>query len=55
MPEKTKKERDYTTVSVPNSLINRVDEVVKNEKYGYPNRSDFILEAVRKRLRDKSI
>ncbi len=53
MPEEqSKKQRNYTTVSIPNSLMARVDDVVKNEKYGYQNRSDFINEAIRKRLRE---
>jgi metal-responsive CopG/Arc/MetJ family transcriptional regulator len=49
-----KKERvvNYTTVTVPNSLMSKVDLVVKNDKYGYQNRTDFIFEAVRKRLRE---
>ena len=49
--EKLKK-RDYTTVSIPLSLMERVDEAVKSRKYAYQNRSDFILDAIRKRLRE---
>jgi metal-responsive CopG/Arc/MetJ family transcriptional regulator len=51
--EKVKKrEVNYTTVTVPHNLMARVDSIVSNEKYGYQNRSDFIFEAVRKRLRE---
>ncbi len=53
MPKKEKDPaRNYTTVTVPNSLMSKVDLVVKNEKYGYQNRTDFIFEAIRKRLRE---
>ena len=52
MPKKARKPRDYTTVSIPMSLAKRIDDVVQSGKYGYQNRSDFILEAIRKRLRE---
>jgi metal-responsive CopG/Arc/MetJ family transcriptional regulator len=32
--------------------MKRVDDVVESEKYGYQNRADFILDAIRKRLRE---
>ena len=50
MPEK--RERDYTTVSIPWALMDRVDAVVESKKHGYRSRSDFILDALRKRLRE---
>jgi len=46
------KKREYTTVSVPNSLMKRVDEALGSGKFGYQNRSDLILEAIRRRLRE---
>jgi len=52
MPRKATKESKYTTVSIPTILIRRIDEVVASGKYGYQNRTDFILEAIRKRLRE---
>ncbi|MCL2476276.1 ribbon-helix-helix domain-containing protein [Candidatus Bathycorpusculum sp.] len=45
------KPRNYTTTTIPNHLMARVDAVVASEKYGYQNRSDFILEAIREKLR----
>ena len=50
---KMEKERvvNYTTVTVPKQLMARVDAVIASEKYGYQNRSDFILEAIREKLR----
>jgi|GEM_PF-1842621 len=58
MPTKTpntkpKQTIKYTTVSIPDFLIRRVDTVVDNKnKYGYQNRTDFVFEAIRKRLRE---
>lgn len=51
MGEKREK-TEYTTVSIPKALGNRVDEVVANKKFGYQNRPDFVIEAIRKRLRE---
>ena len=44
--------RDYTTVSLPWALVDKIDAVVESQKYGYRNRSDFILDSIRKRLRE---
>lgn len=44
---KTRK-RTYTTVSIPLALMSRIDQIL--EKEGYRNRSDFILESIRRRL-----
>ena len=54
MPEQ-KKKRNYTTVSIPLSLMRKIGEVVKSEKYGYRNNSDFVLDALRKRLRELNV
>lgn len=50
--KKSKGERNYTTVSVPVSLMKKVDELIASEKHGYRNRSDVVLDAIRKRLRE---
>ena len=44
----TTRKRNYTTVSIPLALMKRIDEIIDDE--GYRNRSDFILEAIRRRL-----
>ena len=49
----TKKKRNYTTVSIPLALMKRVDHII--EEMGYRNRSDFILEAIRRRLDELKI
>jgi metal-responsive CopG/Arc/MetJ family transcriptional regulator len=43
-----KRKRNYTTVSIPLALMKRIDQLL--EKEGYRNRSDFILESIRRRL-----
>ena len=40
--------RDYTTMSIPLSLAERIDRVLKKE--GYQSRSDFVRDAVRRWL-----
>jgi len=47
-----KKERNFTTVAIPDSLMAKVDMAVASDKHGYQNRGDFILESIRKRLRE---
>ena len=48
----SKKTRNYTTTSIPWALMERIDAVVEGGKHGYRSRSDFILDAVRRRLRE---
>lgn len=45
------KKRDYTTVSIPINLAELIDEIIVSEK-GYKNRPDFVVDAIRKRLRE---
>jgi len=45
-----KRKRNYTTISVPLVLMNRVDKVVEDGKHGYVSRTDFIYDAIRRRL-----
>jgi metal-responsive CopG/Arc/MetJ family transcriptional regulator len=52
MVKKEKPKITYTTISVPNFLIQRIDSVVdQREKYGYQNRADFVFESIREKLR----
>jgi len=39
--------RGYTSVSIPNSLLIEIDELVKNGDLGYGSRSEFVKEALR--------
>jgi len=40
----------WKTVQLPEDLLDRVDEAVKQESLGYSSRAEFIKEAVRLRL-----
>lgn len=44
--------RSYTTVSIPLVLAHRIDKIVESGRGGYTNRTDFVLDAVRTRLRE---
>jgi metal-responsive CopG/Arc/MetJ family transcriptional regulator len=52
MSKKEKTKIKYTTISVPDFLMERIDSIVEQrEKYGYQNRTDFVFEAIREKLR----
>ena len=40
----------YTNVSIPNDLLEMVEQVVSGSRFGYRNRSEFIIEAVREKV-----
>ena len=46
-----KTSRDYTTISIPLSLADKIDEAVK--KWGYQSRADFVRDAIRRLLESK--
>lgn len=37
----------YTSVSVPNDLLEKIDNLVNQEALGYTSRSEFIKESIR--------
>jgi len=37
----------YTSVSVPNDLLEKIDKIVDKESFGYRTRSEFIKESIR--------
>jgi metal-responsive CopG/Arc/MetJ family transcriptional regulator len=39
---------DYITVSLPKSLIRKIDETIKNTDLGYKSRPEFIKDSVRR-------
>ena len=43
--------KGYTTIALPNVLIERVNEVIKNKKNGYISKPEFIKEAIRDKIR----
>ncbi len=47
MPET---DRDWTTVSIPSDLAEKIDKIAKEK--GYQNRADFVRDAIRRLLED---
>jgi len=43
--------KGYTTIALPNILIDKIEEIVKNKKHGYISKPEFIKEAIREKIR----
>ena len=44
---------DYRSVKIPNEVIEEIKKLIKNHKeLGYRTHSEFIIEAVRRRLEE---
>ena len=50
MPKK--EEKWGQTITLHMSLVNKINAVVESEKYGYRSVTDFVVDAVRQRLRE---
>lgn len=51
MPKKATPPRDeWTYINMPKELAAEVDKMVDSRKHGYRSRSDFVSDAVRRRL-----
>lgn len=37
----------YTGISLPKELIDEIEKIVKNKKYGYSSKTEFVKEAIR--------
>ena len=46
---------DYTTVRLPKEIMDEIDQIIKRGTRGYKSRSEFIKEAIRKRLEELNI
>jgi len=42
----------WANISLPEEIAKRIDEVVRSNKYGFRSRADFVLEAVKMRLKE---
>jgi metal-responsive CopG/Arc/MetJ family transcriptional regulator len=42
---------DYTTIKIPNEIVERIEKIVKTNKFGFKSRSEFIKEAIRQELK----
>ena len=44
------KKRRYTTVHLPVELLQLVDNIIEDGKYGYSSRAEFVKDAIRRYL-----
>ena len=45
--------RDYTTIAIPNALIEEIETIIKRlESLGYRNRTEFIVDSIRRRIEE---
>jgi len=42
----------WKAVNIPAAIVERIDLVIKSGKYGYTSRADFVVDAVRRLLRE---
>ena len=47
-----RKKKGYVSISIPIQLIEEVEYIIKNKKYGYKTITEFIREATRLHLRE---
>ena len=43
--------KGYSTVALPNILMDKIEEIIKNKNHGYISKPEFIKEAIREKLR----
>lgn len=46
---------DYITVSLPASMIKKIDKVIEKTELGYKSRPEFVKDAVRRRFGEVGI
>ncbi|GAG87046.1 unnamed protein product [marine sediment metagenome] len=42
----------YTTIKIPNGMVENIDKIINDKKFGYKSRSEFVKEALRKHIKD---
>ena len=53
LPRKaTTKREEWVYINMPRELADRVDALVNEQKHGYRSRSEFVGDAVRRRLEE---
>ena len=43
--------KGYTTIALPNILLDKVEELVRDTRHGYVSKPEFIKEAIRDKIR----
>jgi metal-responsive CopG/Arc/MetJ family transcriptional regulator len=46
---------DYITVSLPKTVIEKIDMVIEESDLGYKSRPEFVKDAIRRRFEDLEI
>lgn len=44
--------KKYIGIAIPESLIKRMDEIVKSDKWGYKSRAELAKEGIRRLISD---
>ncbi len=44
--------QEYVTVKIPSTLVDTIEELLERNQLGYRNRSEFIIESIRMRLKE---
>jgi metal-responsive CopG/Arc/MetJ family transcriptional regulator len=44
--------KEYVYVALPQEITNLIDEVIASRKWGFRSRAEFVLEAVKLRLKE---
>ncbi len=42
--------KEYTTIRIPKEITEEIEEIIRELKLGYRNKSEFIIETVRNRV-----
>jgi metal-responsive CopG/Arc/MetJ family transcriptional regulator len=49
---RSKGSSDYVTVQIPKELVDMIDTILAEKKGGYRSRTEFVADAVRRRIED---
>lgn len=45
--------KKYTNVAIPEDLASEIDKVIDKSKLGYTSRAQFVMEAIRQKIKDE--
>lgn len=43
----------YTNVAIPEELASQIDKVMDSSKLGYSSRAQFVMEAIRNKIKEE--
>lgn len=44
--------KGHTSISVPKDLVERIERIIEGGKHGYRSKSEFVTDAVRRRIEE---